>query len=210
MECSLNIVKNNFNCCQVINKSKFIAYIFDTEKENYQDILKNLKKQHLSATHICYAYRFCNTELNLDNNSILNFTQGYFDDGEPSGTAGAPILKAIINHNLCNVLIAVVRYFGGIKLGANGLIKAYFNSAELAIKDNIRTIYRNKVYKISANYSQFNVINNYALNNNLNIISKDFDDKVSIIVGIVFDKDLDFLIGIVGKNNVDYIGDRFI
>ena len=100
----------------VINKSRFIAYKFDLETvEEIKDILNNLKKQHKKSTHICYAYVF--------NKDVVS--EKCCDDGEPGGTAGYPILNVIKKKNLTNVLVAVVRYFGGIKLGAGGLTRAY-------------------------------------------------------------------------------------
>lgn len=98
-------------------KSKFLTYAFTISNiEQVENILKDLQQEHKKATHICYAYNFF----------------GYArcsDDGEPSGTAGLPILNAITKNGLTNALIVVVRYFGGIKLGAGGLTRAYSNCA---------------------------------------------------------------------------------
>ncbi|MEO1258063.1 MAG: YigZ family protein [Bacteroidota bacterium] len=119
--------------------SKFLAYAFPAEsEEDWQNCLEKVKKEHPKARHHCYAYR-----IGLDRN---NFRAN--DDGEPSGTAGRPILGQIDSHELTNVFIVVVRYFGGTLLGTSGLINAYKLSAQDAlskgliieklVEDNIR------------------------------------------------------------------------
>ena len=105
-----------------IKKSKFIAYYYEVDTVNeIKEILETLKKEHKKAKHIPYAYKI-DQEIKKS------------DDKEPSGTSGMPILKKKKKNNLNHVLIAVVRYFGGIKLGAGGLIRAYSNSAKEVIK----------------------------------------------------------------------------
>lgn len=99
-----------------IKKSKFVAYSFELNQlEDVKKHIEELKKHHKKATHICYAYVF--------NNGIVS--EKCCDDGEPSGTAGYPILQIIKKKNLKNIMVVVVRYFGGIKLGAGGLMRAY-------------------------------------------------------------------------------------
>lgn len=105
-----------------IKKSKFIAYYYEIKtKEDANKILENLKKEHKKARHIPYAYKVENTASKSD-------------DKEPAGTAGTPLYNLIETNNLNNKLIAVVRYFGGTKLGAGGLLRAYITSANNAIK----------------------------------------------------------------------------
>lgn len=104
----------------IINKSRFIGIMQELSCE--QDIvntLNDIKTEHKKATHICYAYVY-----NVD--KVLEKCS---DDGEPKGTAGAPIMNVIKKRGCKNVLIAVVRYFGGIKLGAGGLVRAYSKTA---------------------------------------------------------------------------------
>ena len=105
-----------------IKKSKFIAYYYEVDNvDDVKEILESLKKEHKKARHIPYAYKI----------------DGYIkksDDKEPSGTSGMPILNIIEKNNLNHTLIAIVRYFGGIKLGAGGLIRAYSNTAKEVIK----------------------------------------------------------------------------
>ena len=100
----------------IVNKSRFIAYKLElTSLEDVKPFLDGLRKEHKKARHVCYAYVY--------NKDIVS--EKCSDDGEPGGTAGYPILKVIKKKNLTNVLVAVVRYFGGIKLGAGGLTRAY-------------------------------------------------------------------------------------
>ena len=103
-------------------KSKFIAYYYQLDDiEEVKLILENLRKEHKKARHIVYAYRFSNTA-------------GKSDDKEPSGTAGQPLYNLLEKNNLNNSLLAVVRYFGGTKLGAGPLARAYNKAGSLAIK----------------------------------------------------------------------------
>ena len=107
-----------------IKKSKFIGYYYQVESiEEIETILENLKKEHKKAKHFPYAYK-------------INGQIKKSDDKEPSGTAGMPILNIIDRNNLNYALIVIVRYFGGIKLGAGGLLRAYSNTAKECIKIN--------------------------------------------------------------------------
>ena len=108
-----------------IKKSKFIAYYYEIDsKEEADTILDKLKKEHKKARHIPYAYK------------IDNYIRKS-DDKEPSGTAGMPIYNFIEMNNLNHCFFAVVRYFGGIKLGAGGLIRAYATATKEVLKINI-------------------------------------------------------------------------
>ena len=110
----------------VINKSRFIAYLYELENVDIvKDIIAGLKKEHKKANHVCYAYVY--------NKDMVS--EKCSDDGEPGGTAGYPILNVIKKKNRTNILVAVVRYFGGIKLGAGGLTRAYTKSAASVLND---------------------------------------------------------------------------
>ena len=103
-----------------IKKSKFYGFLYEiSNQQQVSEILQQLKKQHKKATHICYAYKI------YDGAESVKFS----DDGEPSGTAGRPILGVIEKKGKTNVMVVVVRYFGGIKLGAGGLVRAYTKTA---------------------------------------------------------------------------------
>ncbi|WP_027121151.1 YigZ family protein [Mycoplasma leonicaptivi] len=109
----------------IVKKSRFVSYYFEINNKNQvQEIINNLKQEHKKARHICYAFT-------TSNNGVLN--AGMNNDGEPKGTAGKPILELINLKKVSNILVVVVRYFGGILLGAGGLIRAYRTSASEAI-----------------------------------------------------------------------------
>lgn len=105
-----------------INKSKFYYFRISGTAADFQRELDKIKAEHKKATHVCYAYSFEHP-----------FEEKCCDDGEPKGTAGSPILSVIKKKKLANVGVIVVRYFGGIKLGAGGLVRAYTKSASLAL-----------------------------------------------------------------------------
>ncbi len=99
-----------------IKKSKFISYYFELNSiDDINNHINKIKAENKKATHVCYAYVYNKTEVKEQAN----------DDGEPKGSAGYPILNVIKKKNLSNCLVVVVRYFGGIKLGAGGLVRAY-------------------------------------------------------------------------------------
>ena len=106
-----------------IKKSKFLGYVYDiTSPNEVAGILASLKKEHKKARHIPYAYIIANPHLEKCD-----------DDGEPSGTSGRPILNVMQKRKEANKLVCVVRYFGGIKLGAGGLVRAYSKTASEAL-----------------------------------------------------------------------------
>ena len=107
-------------------KSKFYGFCYEVKNaQEVDEIILELKKEHKKCTHICYAYSICCDVV----------LAKAVDDGEPSGTAGRPILNVIEKKNLKNILVVVVRYFGGIKLGAGGLVRAYTKCASMCIKE---------------------------------------------------------------------------
>ncbi len=164
--------EGNVNSEQVIKKSRFIALgNYVSNEAQVIDWLKEIKAQFYDAKHIAYAYR-----LN-DNGQIY---QKCSDDGEPSGTAGKPILNLIINDELMNVVIAVVRYFGGIKLGASGLIRAYIGSAKLLNKFYITKLNQYKVVCEIENADKFIKY----LNNKKIHYSKSFEDKLYVTMSV--------------------------
>ncbi len=102
-------------------KSKFYGFLMESANlENIKVALGELKAQHKKATHICYAYKI-----------ETPFAEKAVDDGEPSGTAGRPILNVLQKKNVKNVCVFIVRYFGGIKLGAGGLVRAYTHTTSM-------------------------------------------------------------------------------
>lgn len=117
----MNTIKKEITNEIIINKSKFITILTNiSSKEEIITKINNIKKEYKDATHYCYAY-------------IIDNQKKCSDDKEPSGTAGLPILNVLKQNNLTNILCVVIRYFGGIKLGAGGLIRAYSSSASEAL-----------------------------------------------------------------------------
>lgn len=155
----------------VEKKSKFIADLFYVETiEDIEKILKNTKKKYHDAKHYCYAYSI------MTQNGIINKMS---DDGEPSGTAGAPMLNIINKNELVNVLIIVTRYFGGILLGTGGLVKAYTDSTLGAIqKAQIVSQELGYELEITIGYSELEKFNYYCNKNNILITKIDYDEKI--------------------------------
>lgn len=168
------IIENNVINTIEIKKSKFITYLIKLDNVEEVEIkLNEIKKEYKDATHYCYAYIIQNKEKASDN-------------GEPSGTAGVPILNVLKKNNLSNILCVVIRYFGGIKLGAGGLVRAYANSCSEAIKcTNIIKYVPILKIKIVFKYENLNTINNLLIDTN--ITYKEFD--TSITYEVILNKD---------------------
>ncbi len=160
-------------------KSKFIAYAFPVK--NVADIkacIYKLKKAHHSARHWCYAYRL----------GIENIDERANDDGEPSNSAGMPILNQIKAKNLTNVLVVVVRYFGGVKLGVGGLIQAYKTAAQLALEQaEIVEKIRTKNLQIIFDYNDMDKVMRLIKAHQLEILSQNLQEKGEIILSIRLD-----------------------
>ncbi|HEY4197973.1 MAG TPA: YigZ family protein [Mucilaginibacter sp.] len=156
--------------------SKFIAYAYPiTSDQDIKDIIANLKKENPKANHHCWAMRWSTDR------SVFRLN----DDGEPSGTAGRPILNTLLSRNLTNIAVVVVRYFGGTLLGVPGLINAYRTATELALNEAViieKTV--NDVYTISFDYLQMNAVMRVIKDNNLEILDQQFDNDCSIKVSI--------------------------
>lgn len=169
-------IENEF----IIKKSKFITKLyFVTSEIEIKNILDENKTEYKDATHICYAY-------------ILNNVERFNDDSEPSGTAGMPILNVLKNNNLNNVLCIVIRYFGGIKLGAGGLIRAYCSSVSEALnKTEIINVVNGKKIDLTFSYDDIKKVNHIL--NDINIVDKQFDENVKYII-IVKEKNVNSLI----------------
>ena len=147
--------------------SKFIAYAYPIRsEEEVKPIVTILKNEHNKARHFCYAYRL------TPDRSVFRIN----DDGEPSGTAGRPILNCLLSEDLTNVLIVVVRYFGGTLLGVPGLINAYKSASTEAIKVSdiiMKTV--NDIYEVHFEYLQMNDVMKLVKDEQLDILSQDFD-----------------------------------
>ena len=163
----------------VEKKSKFIANIFHIEnKEEAEIIISNIKKEYYDARHNCFAYSF------YDEKSMQIYSRSS-DDGEPSGTAGVPILSVINGNNLVNVLIVVTRYFGGILLGTGGLVRAYKEVAEkVVLNSKMYKIVEGYEVKIVIDYNNWDKFNYYCKNNGINIIKTKYFEKIECIFEI--------------------------
>ena len=156
--------------------SKFYGYAFPAySEEEWQSLHEEVKKEHFKARHHCYAFR-----LGLDKN---NFRAN--DDGEPSGTAGRPILGQIDSFGLTNVFIVVVRYFGGTKLGTSGLINAYRTSAQLALNNaNIIEKSLDDIFQITFNYALMSQVMNTLKKLEIEIVNQDFGNIGKIQIAL--------------------------
>ncbi len=147
-----------------IKKSKFYVFLFNVASiESVGDIISKIKKDYKGANHYCYAY-------------IIGNNEKCSDDGEPSGTAGLPILNILKYENLENILCVVVRFFGGVKLGAGGLIRAYAS----VTKDTINLI--EKIENIKYNYCdvelKYSEIKNFEYKYKDYVVDKKFGDVI--------------------------------
>ncbi len=156
--------------------SKFLAFAFPVENEQQiKSHLQQLKKEHHSANHHCYAYRLGADKLNYRAN----------DDGEPSNTAGKPILGQIQSNDLTNLLIVVVRYFGGTLLGVGGLINAYRSAAAEVIK--VSEIIEKHIlfhYTIQFNFKQMNDVMRILKQYDAKITQQNFDNACTITFSV--------------------------
>jgi uncharacterized YigZ family protein len=164
----------------IINKSRFIGYAkpISDEKEALS-FIEEIRTKHRDATHNVYAY------VVGENNNI----QRYSDDGEPSGTAGIPVLEVLKKEDLRNVVVVVTRYFGGIKLGAGGLVRAYIKGAKIALdagKIVDKVLYRK--IKIRIDYTLYGKVENELLGMGYIIDEVTYDDAVNLFILCESDK----------------------
>lgn len=170
----------------IIKNSKFITNIFIVNNiEDVNRYLNIIKEKYDDATHNCYAY-------------VIDSIKKCYDDGEPSGTAGIPIMKVLEFKNLNNILVIVTRYFGGIKLGANGLIRAYTYSVTKAL-DTTNIIDAIKGYNIDVvfDFSDIKYINH--LLKDIKILNKEFNDKIKYNINVSEE-----FLEILNNNNIKY------
>lgn len=189
-------IKENVSAEIVEKKSKFIANIFYVEtREEAENIIKDINKKYHDARHNCYAYRIYNESGIIEKSS---------DDGEPSGTAGAPMITILSKNNLANVLVIVTRYFGGILLGTGGLVKAYSLATTLAL-ENANVIEKNiaELYKIEIDYTDLNKFKYFANKNNIKILKEEYLINVELQVALLNEKILD-------KNEINIKKKEFI
>ncbi|RSK21439.1 YigZ family protein [Streptococcus oralis] len=169
-------IKEDGQVQEEIKKSRFICHAKRVySEEEARDFITAIKKEHYKATHNCSAFI-------IGERSEIKRTS---DDGEPSGTAGVPMLGVLENHNLTNLCVVVTRYFGGIKLGAGGLIRAYAGSVALAVKEiGIIEIKEQAGIAIQMSYAQYQEYNNFLKEHNLMELETNFTDQVDTMIYI--------------------------
>ena len=167
-------IKEDGQVQEEIKKSRFICHAKRVySEEEARDFITAIKKEHYKATHNCSAFI-------IGERSEIKRTS---DDGEPSGTAGVPMLGVLENHNLTNVCVVVTRYFGGIKLGAGGLIRAYAGSVALAVKEiGIIEIKEQAGIDIQMSYAQYQEYSNFLKEYNLIELDTNFTDQVDTMI----------------------------
>lgn len=177
----------------VEKKSKFIANLIYVEsKEEAESKIREYKKKYHDARHNCSAYRI------LDKGVIYEKSS---DDGEPSGTAGAPMLNILQKNELCNVLIIVTRYFGGILLGTGGLVRCYSDSLIKAIdKSLFNEVCEGIEYQLELEYNNFKNFKYYCKNNEIKIISINYSERIILNVDVEMEKNVKFLNDIEKEN----------
>lgn len=157
----------------VVNKSKFICSLYKIQnKEEIDKYLNITKAKYKGATHYCYAY-------------ILENLKKCSDDKEPSGTAGLPILNVLEHQDLNYILCVVVRYFGGIKLGTGGLVRAYTDATIKALKNNTKEIEKGLKIELIFKYDYTKMIDNLFKDH---IINKEFNENIKYTVLISYDE----------------------
>ncbi len=165
----------------VEKKSKFIGNLYYVESiEEAEDLIKQVNKMYFDARHNCYAFRIM-----TENGSMERFS----DDGEPSGTAGAPMLSALMAQNLCNILMIVTRYFGGILLGTGGLVKAYTETLQEALKKaNMVQKELGKEFQILVSYADLEKLKYYLKQKNIYVEDVIYEENVAVIADMTKEK----------------------
>ena len=179
-------IKENVQTEIVVKKSKFICNLIKVNtQEEAENTIKQLKKKYYDARHNCIAYRIINDDMIIEKSS---------DDGEPSGTAGGPMLNILQKNNLCNVLVVVTRYFGGILLGTGGLVRAYSDATLNAI-DIVEKVEKclGEEAEVQLEYNNLENFKYYCKNNNITIISIEYLEKIECKIQMELEKKEKFI-----------------
>lgn len=178
----------------VVKKSRFIGFAYPiNNEEDAKNRIKELQSKYFDARHIVYAYKIGDSIIKKENSS------------EPAETAGTPILCAIENCELTNVLVVVVRYFGGVLLGASNLYKAYMDTAVNTINQNeIITLSKYIIYKVKLSYVDYAVVNSLANKlDDVKVLDGDFGVEIIINIGIKEKTNNQFLLDLIkGKDSI--------
>jgi len=167
----LKYIQNEFNNCYEEKKSKFIAYFMPYDKFN--EVMNKLKEEHSKARHFVYAYRYLN--------EFDQIVENCSDDGEPRGTSGKPSLAVLSGAGIINSAVIIVRYFGGVKLGTGGLVRAYSASVNELI--NISELYEYKKLmnkQLFCEYSELSKLEYLLKQENIKVKSKEFLTSITL------------------------------
>lgn len=161
----------------IVKRSLFLSFCYPfSDLKLVKDFLKKDSLQYHQATHYVYAFRIGDNK---------EFQEGFTDDGEPKGTAGRPMLSLLRNKNYSNILVIVVRFFGGIKLGVGGLVRAYSDSAQLALeKVHWKTFEVTMSITLILPYSLYNLVIRELSLFGAVLINENFSDKIQITLEI--------------------------
>lgn len=185
-------------------KSKFIGYVKPVKSSDEAiEFINSIKSKHWDATHNVYAYV-------LKENNI----QRYSDDGEPSGTAGVPVLDVLLKEGLVDVCVVATRYFGGTLLGAGGLVRAYSHTSKIAVEaGNIITMAECSIMSAKVDYSFYERMNNLIADFGGNVIDTIFADNIEVQFSIKEDRQKDIEAKLIdisnGKYSLKYLGSQF-
>lgn len=171
----MKFVQKEFSCTYEEKKSKFIAHLMPYN--NFDKVMERLRLEHPKARHFVYAYRYLNDFDQIVENSS--------DDGEPKGTSGKPSLAVLAGNQLINTAVIIVRYFGGVKLGTGGLVRAYGDSVNEVIKISDLEEYKKLINKtLTCDYSELSKIEYQLALQNINIKSKEFLNNIIIKIEV--------------------------
>jgi len=167
----MRYIAEHFTTTLEVKKSKFIAHIVPYEQ--FDSMMESLKKDHPKARHFVYAYRY----LNRYNQVVENCS----DDGEPKGTSGKPTLLVLAGKDIINTAVIVVRYFGGIKLGTGGLVKAYSDAVNLVLQNSTLLQYVELIsYSLQLQYNQLSQIEYILKRLDIQITNKEFLSNITL------------------------------
>ncbi|MDG1445866.1 MAG: IMPACT family protein [Methylophilaceae bacterium] len=182
----MQIIQHGGTAEQLINKSKFLAWVAPCHNEKEVGaFLRAIASQHQQASHLAYAFR-----IKTDNRIVPRFS----DAGEPSGTAGMPILQRIEGLELINVCVGVIRYYGGVNLGKGGLARAYGGTAKLALDCATTADYREmQQLSLTIAYNQLDALTKALSQMHGEVLDKQFDDQVHVVVRLPASEEHSFI-----------------
>lgn len=191
----------------VEKKSKFIATLCYVQNvQEAEDKIKSIKKKYYDAKHNCIAYRV------VENGQIIEKAS---DDGEPSGTAGGPMLNILQKGNFCNILVIVTRYFGGILLGTGGLVRAYSEATQKVIEKSIKvTQIKGVEIEVKLDYANLEIFKYYCKNKDIKISNIEYGENITLKIEMEKNRKNIFLEDIHTKTlnikNYQVIGEKYI